>query len=139
MERSEEMQGRIGALALDPPVRLAEDTTVAGAAQAMEDAGLSCVLIGGGAPRLVTDHDLALAVAAGVAPGAPVMQVATREPVWATMSTTVADAAALMTGNGIRHLVVIAPDGEVAGILSLLAATRALLEWASPLTHARRT
>ncbi len=138
MATAAQMSGRIGALALEPPIRLSEGTTVAGAAQAMEEADLSCVLIGEGAPRVVTDHDLALAVAAGIAPSAPVREIATKEPVWATTSTTVADAAALMTGNGIRHLVVIAPDGEVAGILSLLATTRALLEWAPPLARTQR-
>jgi len=94
----------------------------------MEDTGLSCLLVGSGPPRVVTEHDLAGAVAEGLPGDTPVAQLATREPVWATTSTTVRDAVGLMTGNGIRHLVVLGPSGEVAGVISLLDATRCLLD-----------
>jgi len=129
---------RIGEVELDPPLRLPAEATLRAAAGVMEDAGLSCVLVGTGPPRVVTDHDLASAVAAGLPPDAPVTQVATREPVWATTSTTVRDAIGLMTGNGIRHLVVLSPSGEVVGILSLLEATQLLLDAAAPLQPPRR-
>ena len=123
---------RLAELEFEPGVRVPEDTTLRSVAGVMEDTGLSCVLVGSGPPRVVTEHDLAGAVAAGLPGETPVARVATREPVWATMSTTVRDAVGLMTGNGIRHLVVLDPRGDVAGVVSLLDAVRWLLDPAPP-------
>lgn len=128
----------IGEAALAPPVRLASDATLRSAAGVMAETGLTCVLVGEGAPRVLTDHDLAAAVAAALPGDAPAIDVATREPIWATTSTTVAEAVALMTGNGVRHLVVLSATGAVLGVLSLLEATRRLLDEVAPVHPPRR-
>jgi CBS domain-containing protein len=129
---------RLGELEFDPGVRVPGDTTVRAVAGVMENTGLSCVLVGAGPPAVVTEHDIAGAVAAGLSGETLVGQLATREPVWATTSTTVRDALGLMIGNGIRHLVVLAPGGEVAGVVSLLEATRWLLDMTTPVPTRQR-
>jgi len=124
---------RIAAIGLERPLRVPDSSTLRAVAGAMEDARVSCALVGSGPPKLVTEHDLAGALAAGLSPEAPVSQIATKEPIWATSSTTVPEAVAMMVGHGIRHLLVLAPGGEVEGILSLSVATTFLLDAAAPL------
>lgn len=114
-------------VALQPPLRVGRGTTLREVAAAMEDAQVSCVLVGTGPPWVVTEHDLAGALAAGCGPDIPVDQVATRTPEWATVTSTVAEAIELMVHHGIRHLLVLTADGTLRGILGLADATRALL------------
>ena len=118
----------LGDLDLRPPLRVARDATLRAVAGAMEDAGVSCVLVGTSPPWVVTEHDLAGALAAGMPADAPVEQVATRTPVWATPTSTLLDALGMMVKHGIRHLLVISAAGEPEGILGLPEATRLLLE-----------
>ena len=118
----------LGDLDLRPPLRVAHGTTLREAAGAMEDAGISCVLVGTSPPWVVTEHDLAGALAAGMPAESPVDQVATRTPVWATPTSTLLDALDMMVTHGIRHLLVISANGEPKGILGLSDATRVLLE-----------
>ena len=118
----------IGDLDLQPPLRVARDATLRAVAGAMEDAGISCVLVGTSPPWVVTEHDLAGALAAGMPADATVDQVATRTPVWATPTSTLLDALGMMVTHGIRHLLVISAAGEPEGILGLPEATRLLLE-----------
>lgn len=115
-------------LALQPPLRVGRGSSLRDVAAAMEDARVSCVLVGTGAPWVVTEHDLAGALAAGCEPDASVDQVATRTPVWATTTSTVTEAVELMVHHGIRHLLVLSADGSLRGILGLAEGTRALLE-----------
>jgi CBS domain-containing protein len=96
----------IGEISLDKPIRVPGGATLREMAGTMEDAHTTCALVGVSPPRLVTDHDLAGAVAAGLGADAPVEQVATKSPVWATTSTTLRDAVAMMVNHGIRHLLV---------------------------------
>ena len=118
----------LGDLDLQPPLRVARDATLRAVAGAMEDAGISCVLVGTSPPWVVTEHDLAGALAAGMQADATVDQVATRTPVWATPTSTLLDALGMMVTHGIRHLLVISAAGEPEGILGLPEATRLLLE-----------
>ena len=118
----------LGDLELSPPLRVPRSATLREVAGAMEDAGISCVLVGTGQSWIVTEHDLAGALAAGMRSDSPVDQVATRTPVWATTSSTLVDSLGMMVGHGIRHLLVISPDGEPVGVLALGDATRLLLE-----------
>jgi CBS domain-containing protein len=120
-------QRELGQLALRPPLRVDRSTTVRAVAGLLEDEGATCALVSADGPAVVTDHDLAGALAAGLSPEAPVGQLASRSPVWATTATTVVDAVRLMVDHGIRHLVVLEPGGTVRGLLGLAEATRALL------------
>jgi CBS domain-containing protein len=127
-----EVDTMISAISLDKPVRVPGSASLREAAGTMEDEGTSCVLVGGRPLRLLTDHDLAGAVAAGLGPDAPVEQVATKEPVWVTASTTLRDAVTMMVNHSIRHLLVLTPGGEAQGLLSLSTATRLLLDVPAP-------
>lgn len=120
-------QQELGQVALRPPLRVDRSTSVRAVAGLLEDEGSTCALVGTDGPAVVTDHDLAGALAAGLSPEAPVGQVASRVPVWATTATTVLDAVRLMVDHNIRHLVVLEPGGTVRGLLGLTEATRALL------------
>ncbi len=124
----------IGAAQLDTPIRVARNATLREVAAAMEDSRVSCVLVGVSPSWLVTDHDLAGALASGLGAGAPVDQVVTKTPVWATNGTTLLDAVHMMLGHGIRHLLVLTATGEPMGVLSLATATRLLLD--TPMTRA---
>jgi CBS domain-containing protein len=126
----------IGADQLDKPIRVARNATLREVAATMEDSRASCVLVGVSSPWLVTDHDLAGALASGLDAGAPVDQVVTKTPVWATNGTTLLDAVNMMLGHGIRHLLVLTATGEPMGLLSLATATRLLLD--TPMTGAPR-
>jgi nucleotide-binding universal stress UspA family protein len=98
-------------------------------AAVMEDAKVSCVLVGTGT-AIVTEHDVADALASGLTAESPVGPVSTRTPVWATTSSTLVDAVGMMVARGVRHLLVLSPDGSVVGVLGLTEATRVLLDQA---------
>lgn len=116
----------LSAMALEAPARLPASASLREVAALMEDRKLSCVLVGPGI-SVVTEHDLAGALAAGLHPSAPVGQVSTNEAVRVTADTTLHEAVGTMGACGIRHLVVLSPGGEVQGVLSLAQATRVLL------------
>ncbi len=115
-------------LELQAAVQLAPSSTLREVAGAMEDAHVSCVLLATSPPWIVTEHDLAGALAAGMTAESSVSQVATKAPVWATTSTTLEEAVSMMIDHGIRHLVVITPDGKPKGVLSINEAIRMLLQ-----------
>ena len=119
-------------LPLDKPVRVAGSATLREVAALMEDAHTSCVLVGANG-AVVTEHDLAGALAAGLGPDSPVEQVATKVPVWATPSTTLLDALAMMVEHGVRHLLVLGAHLEPYGVLSLSTATDSFLNVTTPL------
>jgi CBS domain-containing protein len=127
-----EVDMTIDALPLAQPLRVAQSTTLREVASIMEDMRLSCVLVGPGR-HLVTEHDLAGGLAAGLMADSSVDQVATRMPIWATSSSTLLDAIEMMVKHGIRHLLVLAADGTALGVLSLSTATEALLNVTTPL------
>jgi CBS domain-containing protein len=112
---------------LRPPVGLPRDATIREAAAAMEEEQISSVLVGEHPAWLVSEHDLIGALAAGLGPGDPAGDVATRTPLWATTSTTLTDAAAMMAKHCVQHLVVITPDGTPVGVLSRREVLRQLL------------
>lgn len=122
----------IGTLPLDPVLRVESGSSLRVVAEAMEDAVLGCALVGSGAARVVTEHDLAGALAAGLRPESPIDEVATPHPTWVTTTSTLADALSIMVTHHIRHLLVVHPDGEAAGFLSLGVATKTLLEEVAP-------
>lgn len=122
----------IDAAQLDNPIRVARNATLRDVATAMEDSRASCVLVGVNPSWLVTDHDLVGALAGGLEGEAPVDQVVTKTPLWAT--NTLLDAVDMMLGHGIRHLLVLTATGEPMGVLSLATATRLLLD--TPMTRA---
>src|SRR5688572_3881210 len=90
-----EPKATIGRLVARTPVWVEETISVSDVARVMRDAGVSSVLVGPGA-AIVTERDVARAVAAGVEVAGPVLPMATRHPVRVASDIAIVDAAALM-------------------------------------------
>jgi len=125
---------------LPQPVRVGIGSTLREVAATMTDQHVSYVVVGSHPWWLVTEHDLAGALAAGLEADSPIEQIANRTPLWITTSGTVGDAVGMMLRHRVRELLVITPRGELAGVLPLGQASRNLLgEVAVPVaTEGRR-
>ena len=99
-------------------VRVPRDAMIREAAAVMDDERISSVLLGDHRAWLVGEHDLIEALAAGLDPTTPAADVATRTPLWATTTTTVAEAAAIMAKHCVQHLLVMTADGAPVGVLA---------------------
>jgi len=122
----------IGTLPLDDPLTVAGATTLRDTAAVMARRGLTCVLVATEPAGLVTDHDLAAALAAGHGPDLLVEEIATRSPVRAPVDSTLLDAVTTMVDHRIRHLLVVDGAGRPQGVLSLVVATQLLLDISVP-------
>ena len=125
-----EPKATIGRLVVRPPVWAEETITIGDVARVMRDAGVSSALIGGGG-AIITERDVARAVAAGVELDGPALPMATRHPVRVESDVAIVDAAALMLNEEVRHLVVDFPSGAV-GVVSLRDIAAVLLQTTSP-------
>lgn len=112
------------ALAISPSCTLAD------AAETMRAEGVSALVIGDHS-GIVTERDLARAVAAGLANDEPVERSATRHPLVVPGATTVVAAAGLMLNEHVRHLLVELDDGTI-GVVSIRDLMAVLLQAADP-------
>ena len=113
----EELTTPIGSLVLEPPVAVSPEASVAEAARAMRDAGVSAALITDEPPGIVTHRDLGERVlAAGLEPGAPVRAVMSRPLQPFPDSMPVFEALSRMLELGVHHLPV-TREGRVVAIL----------------------
>lgn len=117
----------LGNLELPQPVQVPHAATLAEVATTLTDRHVSAVLVGTHPVWLVTEHDIAGALAAGLDPEASVDHIANRTPRWITTGSTVRDAVDMMVQRHVRELLVISPEGAVVGILPLALAARILL------------
>jgi signal-transduction protein with cAMP-binding, CBS, and nucleotidyltransferase domain len=67
---------------------------------------------------VVTERDLCGALADGLDAGTPVAEVASPEPLSLPTEATVLDAAMLMLGAGVRH-VIVTLDSRAVGVVSM--------------------
>jgi CBS domain-containing protein len=107
-------------LTREPAVLCAREVPVRDAARRMVEEGASCVLVGGegGPAGIVTDRDLRSRVlAAGRSADVPVAEVMTSPIVTVAPDARAADAMLAMLDRGIRHLPILAPRGELLGVL----------------------
>ena len=118
------------ALASRPALAVAGETTLAEAAEVMRAAGVSALLVDG-AGGVVTEHDLARALSAGLTGADPVASVATRHPVVVPGTMPVVEAAGLMLNEHVRHLIVELEGGRV-GMVSMRDVLAVLLQAADP-------
>jgi CBS domain-containing protein len=107
-------------LTREPAVVCAPDLSVRDAARRMVEHGASCVLVRDVGPLLgiVTDRDLrerVLAVAGSA--DSPLSEVMTTPVVTVPGECRAAEAMLTMLDRGIRHLPVVAPRGEILGVL----------------------
>jgi CBS domain-containing protein len=109
----------LGQVDLRAPVTVSRDATLREVATAMEDGAVSWVLVGEDPSWLITERDLVGGVAAGMSADAPVWQLSSRQPVWASPTTHVVDALRMMAEHRIRHLVVVDEAGRAVGVLSV--------------------
>jgi CBS domain-containing protein len=119
----------VGQLVLGPAVIVPADSTIRQAAQVMRTANVSCALVGG-VDSVVTEGDLASAVAEGMDHDGPVASIAGAPPLVVDARTPVVDAASAMLDRGVGHLVVL--DGRDAGVVSLRDIMTALFEVVEP-------
>ena len=113
-------------LVVRPAVRISGGASLYRAAQAMEQANVSALLLDDHA-GIVTERDLARAFGAGGSPDDPVSAVATPHPLVVDGAMDVVHAAALMLNEQVRHLVVVLPDGR-HGVVSMRDLLAVLLE-----------
>jgi len=125
-----EPKSTVGCLVARPPVWVDETISVGDVARVMRDAGVSSALVRP-AGAIVTERDVARAVAAGVEMEGPVLPLATRHPLRVASDMAIVDAAALMLNEEVRHLVVDFPNGAV-GVISLRDIAAVLLQTANP-------
>lgn len=115
----------VGALGLERPLVVSSDATMQTAAQAMVRAGRSAVVVGSW--TVVTDHDIARAVALGRPPTTPAAAISSQDGLVLPASTTMSDAVAAMLRAGSRDAIVIDDDHAVSGTVELDAALGLLL------------
>lgn len=121
-------QSTLGDLIRRPAVRVGRTCPLATVVEEMDAAEVSSVLVDG--DGIVTERDIARALARGVEPSAAVEDIATWDPVVAPASMTVVEAAALMLNEHVRHLIVEQPGGSA--VVSMRDVTAVLLEAANP-------
>jgi CBS domain-containing protein len=117
----------IGNLALRSPVHVEPGASLRQAASVVRREDISSVLVDTDPASFLTERDLTRAVAEGIDPSEPVTRVCTTAPIWVAPAITVVNAAAMMVGFELRHLLVIAAGGQPIGVLSMRDAFEILL------------
>jgi len=88
-------------------------------AKRLREEEVSSVLVGESPREIITERDLTRALAEGMGSDDPIGAITERTAVWATTTSHVIDAARMMLHHEIRHLIVLAPDGTAAGVISM--------------------
>jgi CBS domain-containing protein len=128
--RDVDPQSTLAALIPRPALTVPASCTLVDAVERMEAAGVSALVVGDHR-GIVTERDLARALAAGRALDEPVERAATRQPVAVPGATTVVAAAGLMLNEHVRHLLVELDDGTV-GVVSVRDVLAVLLQATDP-------
>jgi CBS domain-containing protein len=120
-------------LGLRPVVTVAPDTSLGQVARVMRAHDISALVVGhpGELISIVTERDLTQALADGRPPDTAARAIASPRPVTVPPDASALDAAALMLRRGVRHLVV-ARNGQAAGVLSMRSALAALVAAVTP-------
>lgn len=118
------LPGSVMGLSPLPPLTMAHDTGVLTAAQYLSAHRANCALVldnDGAVCGIFTAKDLALKVV-GLSVdrfNITVSEIMTPNPRCVSTSTSAMDALNLMVARGFRHLPVMGPNGEIAGILDI--------------------
>ena len=105
-------QSAIEDLVVRPAVRV-EAGSLGDVAAQMREANVSAVLLGT-TGAIVTERDVARAMAAGLGPEAPAELVATAHPVRVPSAASIVQVAAVLLNEEVRHVVVELPGGGEA-------------------------
>lgn len=114
-------------LIMRDPVTVEPEISIRDAARIMKREGVgSLLVVEGGEPKgLVTERDIVYAIASDVSLDSEVENIMSTNLVTAESTTEVSEAAVLMAGRKIRHLVV-TEWGKVVGVISLRDVARVL-------------
>lgn len=123
----------LGSLDLGPLTIVSELDSLEFVAETFVRRGTSCAMLNESPFRVVTERDLAAAWAQNRSATDNVALIASDNPYWASLETTVAEAAALMMRVGIRHLVVLDFDGRPTGVVSMIELFSILVHSQEPL------
>jgi CBS domain-containing protein len=121
----------VGALATTSVLTVRPDDSLKEVARRMSErnVGAAAVITDDGSPGIITERDLMRAMAAGDDPeSARVEDFMTANAITASASWSVGEAARTMIHGRFRHLLVLGPAGEIAGILSIRDLVESLLE-----------
>jgi CBS domain-containing protein len=122
---------QVGALATTSVLTVRPDDSLRDVARRMTErnVGAAAVVTDDGSPGIITERDLMRAMAAGDDPeSARVKDFMTANAITASASWSVGEAARTMIHGRFRHLLVLGPSGEIAGILSIRDLVESLLE-----------
>jgi acetyl-CoA synthetase len=125
------LHSAVSQLVTRPAVHVSSEDSLTLASQTMRVNNVSAALVGPGHTAIVTERDLARAVAAEYPADTPVGTIATPLPLAISGDTEVVEAAALMLNQDVRHLVVELRDGS-PGIISIRDIMAVLLQAARP-------
>ncbi|HUC36244.1 MAG TPA: pyridoxamine 5'-phosphate oxidase family protein [Acidimicrobiales bacterium] len=117
------------------PVRIAPDSTLQAAANAMREADVSLLLVGRD-QAILTTHDLTRALNAGLGPQDAVSTTVVTNMISVDQDTTVVQAAADMLRHEIRHLLLHDFRGEVVGVVALRDVVSVLVDAMDPVVWA---
>jgi signal-transduction protein with cAMP-binding, CBS, and nucleotidyltransferase domain len=117
--QGDELSTTLGTLLVGPLTLVSESDSLATVAQVFRDRGTSCAVLAEAPLRVVTERDLAGAWAQGRSAEDEIALISTINPCWASVTSSLAEAAALMVNLGIRHLVVLDTDGRPTGVVSM--------------------
>ena len=131
--RAHGLSTTLGFLDLRPLPVVSESDSLAFVAKTMLNRDISCVVLDEPPLRVVTERDLAVAWAQKRSANESVAIVASSNPYWTPLDTTVAEAAALMMRIGIRHLVVLDIEGLPTGVVSMIELFSILVHSQEPL------
>ena len=120
----------VAALVPRPALAVAESCPIAEAVEVMRDADVSALVVGS-ATGVVTERDVARALAAGRAPADPVGLIAAPHPLTVSGDTTVIAAAELMLNEEVRHLLISLSAGTV-GVVSIRDVLAVLVQAVDP-------
>jgi len=110
----------VGDLIVRPPVMISPSSTVTEAAQAMQKAWVSVVLVQDNPPGIITDHDFRMRVLAeGLGPETPVQLVMSRPLKTLPADTPTHGAMLFLLQENIHHLV-LTQDEHIVGIITVL-------------------
>ncbi len=123
----------VRSIAVWDPERVSSGDTVEQLAQALVDANCGSMLVEtiDGALAIVTERDVLRAVAAGTSGSDWVTDVMTREVLSVPAGERICDAADLMLGASIRHVIVQDEDTERVGLVSMRDLIEPLLNTAT--------
>lgn len=113
-----------------PACAVPPSCTLADAVETMRAEGVSALVVGDRA-GIVTERDLARAMAAGLTLDDTVGRAATWHPLVVAGATTVVAAAGLMLNEHVRHLLIELDDGKT-GVVSIRDLMAVLLQAADP-------